>query len=66
MPENNHVRERIVDLLRQHSEGLTTKEIADMIGSNRHTIAKYIYLLLGEGMISQRKLGAAKLCYFEG
>jgi DNA-binding IclR family transcriptional regulator len=62
----NHFRERIIEALRQHPEGLTTVDIARVIGSHRHTITKYVYQLVGEGMIHQREIGNAKLCYMKG
>jgi len=55
----------IIKLLKEHPEGLTTVEIARMLGSHRHTITKYIYQLVGEGLINQRKIGSAKLCYLK-
>ena len=61
----NHVKERIIDVLKQHPEGLTTVDIAKILGSHRHTITKYIYQLVGEGLIYQREVGTAKLCYLK-
>jgi len=59
----NNFKERIIDVLKKHPEGLTIIEISNLIGSHRHTITKYIYQLIGEGLIYQRKVGTAKLCY---
>ena len=59
----NNFAERIVEVLRQHPEGLTTVDIARLLSSHRHTITKYIYQLVGEGKIRQREVGSAKLCY---
>ena len=56
-------REAIVGVLRQHPEGLTIKDIAELTGSHRHTITKYVYELTGAQVILQRDVGAAKLCY---
>ncbi len=61
----NHFRERIIDTLEKHPEGLTTVEIAKLIDSHRHTVTKYVFLLLGEGIIQQRQVGTAKLCYLK-
>ena len=61
----NHFKERIVEVLRKHPEGLTTVDIAKLIGSHRHTVTKYIYQMVGEGAIYQRSIGAAKLCYLK-
>lgn len=59
----NHSREKILKILEQHPEGLTILNISKLIGANRITVSKYIYGLIGEGLISQRKIGPAKLCY---
>jgi predicted transcriptional regulator len=62
---HSNYRERIIKLLKEHPEGLTTVDIARMLGSHRHTITKYIYQLVGEDLIHQRKIGSAKLCYLK-
>jgi hypothetical protein len=56
-------REGIVKALREHPEGLTIKDIAELTGSHRHTITKYVYELIGARVILERDIGAAKLCY---
>jgi DNA-binding IclR family transcriptional regulator len=61
----NHVKERIIDVLKQHPEGLTAVDISKILGSHRHTITKYIYQLVGEGLLYQREVGTAKLCYLK-
>ncbi|MEM5778762.1 MAG: hypothetical protein QXD43_01110 [Candidatus Aenigmatarchaeota archaeon] len=62
MKENN-VREKIIETLEKHPEGLTILNISKFTGINRITISKYVYGLMIEGLINQRKLGPAKLCY---
>jgi predicted transcriptional regulator len=61
----NNFKERIIEILRNHPEGLTIIEISKLLDSHRHTITKYIYQLIGEGLIYQRKIGTAKLCYLK-
>lgn len=56
-------KERIVEILGQHSEGLTVVEIAKALGFHRQTVTKYVGQLLKENMISQREIGKARLCY---
>ena len=63
MVRNNGVKERIISILNYHPEGLTIQEISDKVGMTRHSVTKYIYLLLGEKKISQRDIGTAKLCF---
>ena len=64
--KTNGVRDRILNILRNHPEGLTIKDIAGEIGMTRHAVTKYIYQLLGEKSIRQRDVGTAKLCYLCG
>jgi len=59
------MQKKVVKLLIKHSEGLTTVEMARMLGTNRHTLTKYVYALLGAQIIYQRKVGPAKLCYLK-
>lgn len=59
----NGFRERIIELLKSRPDGLTILDIASSLSANRNTITKYIYELYGAGIIVQRKIGAAKLCF---
>ena len=63
MKGNNGVGDRIIAILKYNPEGLTIQEISEQIGMTRHSVTKYIYMLLGERKISQRDVGTAKLCY---
>jgi Fic family protein len=62
MQENNF-RERIIENLKDHPEGLTILNIAGITRINRVTVSKYIFGLVSEGSVVQRKVGPAKLCY---
>jgi predicted transcriptional regulator len=64
MIENN-VRERIIKILKEHPEGLTIMNISNIAGMNRLTISKYVYGLITENLILQRKIGPAKICYLK-
>jgi len=59
-------RERILRVLEKYPEGLTVQEIAKVAKINRATASKYIFGLIVEGLIYQRKIGPAKLCYLKG
>ncbi len=61
--KNNGVREKVVKILKKHPEGLTTIDIAEKVGMTRQAVIKYIYLLIGEGLIVQREVGTAKIFY---
>jgi len=56
-------RKKIIEVLKKHPEGLTFQKIAKLTGMSRITATKYIHELLGAGVIYQRKVGVAKLCY---
>lgn len=62
MQENNNIRERIINILSENPQGLTILEIAKILEVNRITVSKYIYGLMSENMVYQRKIGPAKLC----
>ncbi len=57
------VKDKIIDLLMEYPEGLTTVDIAKALNVHRHTVTRYVYELVGAGIISQRKIGPAKLNY---
>jgi uncharacterized repeat protein (TIGR01451 family) len=58
-------RKLIIDSLRKHPEGLTITSIASLTGLHRHTSTKYIHELIGAGVVRQRQIGPARLCYLE-
>lgn len=63
--DKNNVKERIKEALVRHPGGLTILDIARFTGFHRHTVTKYIYELLGAGVICQRSVSTAKLCYLK-
>jgi predicted transcriptional regulator len=56
-------RTLIINILRKNPDGLTLTSIAELTGLHRHTATKYVYELKGAGVISERDVGSAKLCY---
>lgn len=62
----NNVKNDILNALKNHPEGLTAVDIAKLLKISRNTASKYIYQLLSEGVIRQREIGTAKLCYLNG
>jgi DNA-binding Lrp family transcriptional regulator len=62
---NDRVKEKIIELLEKHPEGLTIKEIGKAIGMHRINVSKYVYELIGAGIIKERIVGPAKLCYLK-
>jgi biotin operon repressor len=65
LKRKNDVKKRVIEILKEHPEGLTTVDISKYVGMSRHSVTKYIYQLLGEGTIFQREVGTAKLCYLK-
>lgn len=48
-------------LIADHPEGLSVTQIADEIGLNRNSTARYLDVLRHQGVITERKVGPAKL-----
>lgn len=61
----SNTRDKILVVLKKHPEGLTILEIAGILNVSRITVAKYVYGLTVEGLIRQRIIGPAKLCYLK-
>ncbi len=57
------LKQKIIDLLKEHPEGLHILGIAQLVGAHRHTVTKYIHELLGAGVVYQREIGTVKICY---
>lgn len=65
MAKERQVVEAVRKALKEHPEGLTMLRIAELAGVHRHTVTKYVYMMVGSGEIYQRELGPAKLCYLK-
>jgi len=57
------LKDKIIDTLEKHPEGLTILDISRILGVNRATVTKYVYELSGASLITHRKIGSAKLCF---
>ncbi len=55
----------IINALNKHPEGLTIVSLAKVTGLHRHTSSKYLHELIGAGLVYQRKVGPARLCYLK-
>ena len=55
----------IFQLLEKEPRGLTVKEISRLGKMNRFTATIYVHELLGEGKITERKIGAYRLIYLK-
>jgi DNA-binding transcriptional ArsR family regulator len=58
-------KEIILRVLRESPEGATIQEISDKGKMSRITATIYIHELLGEGVITERKIGAYRLFYLK-
>lgn len=65
MSKDNNFKQRIIEILSKHPEGLTFTQIAKEVGAHRHTITKYVYELKGENVVFMRDLKTLKLCYLK-
>lgn len=59
------VKKHIVETLKAHPEGLTILGLAEIIGSHRQTITKYVLVLEATGVIHRRRVGSATLHYLK-
>jgi len=60
---NGFLKERILEALRRHPEGLTIQDISKIIGTHRHTATRYLAELKGAEIVLCRPVGAATLHY---
>jgi DNA-binding IclR family transcriptional regulator len=58
-----NIKQKVIEVLKKHPEGLIINEISKILGIHRHTLIKYIYQLVGEQLIYQMNIGSAKLCF---
>ena len=61
----NDTEKKILDVLSKHPEGITIIDISKKTNVHRNTISKYIFALSKTGIVKQRKVGVASLCYLE-
>ncbi|MEM5853469.1 MAG: helix-turn-helix domain-containing protein [Candidatus Aenigmatarchaeota archaeon] len=55
----------ILKLLEKHSEGMKILDIAKSLNIPRQTVSKYVYALVARGLIEQREVGRAKVCFLK-
>ncbi len=61
--ESEKIKSKIISILKDHPEGLTIKELSDLMKLHRQTVTKYIFELKGAGLIHRRPVGSATLHY---
>jgi predicted transcriptional regulator len=60
-----NIRDMILEALKSNPQGITISALSKKTGTNRVTVSKYIYGLLTEGIVFERSVGPAKLCYLK-
>jgi len=58
-----YTKEIILNLLKDHPEGLTIQKISKLTGMSRITATKYVHELIGEEKILERRIGVARLMF---
>lgn len=59
------LKKRITETIKNHPEGLTIRDLAEILQAHRQTITKYILFLEGAGTIYRRRVGSATLHYLK-
>lgn len=59
------IKQRILQTLEKHKEGLTVSELARLLDSHRQTVTKYILVLEAIDKIHRRRIGAVTLHYLK-
>lgn len=59
------VQEKLIEILSESKTGLSGVEIAEKLGINRATMAKYLNVFAAEGIIKQKNIGNANLWFVE-
>jgi len=61
----NESSQKILNILKNQSRGLSIVEISKLTGMNRMTIGRKLETLEKDGVVSHRNVGMAKLWYYE-
>ena len=59
----NNIENKIIAILSKYPEGITIADISRKIGVHRNTVSKYIFGLVKEHRVTQRRIGVVSLCY---
>lgn len=59
----NGIEKKIIKFLSRHPEGVTIVDISRDVGAHRNTVSKYIFGLVKEGVVTQRRIGVVSICY---
>jgi len=59
----NNIEEKILKTLSKNRDGITIADISRKISVHRNTVSKYIFGLVKEGIVTQRRFGMVSICY---
>lgn len=55
------IKNHIIEVLKEHSDGLTILDVAKLTGRNRLTVSKYLAILEAEKIVECNKVGVSKI-----
>ncbi len=61
----DEIKNKVIETLGNHEEGMTSIELADAIHVNRMTITKYLNILSAIGLIKRKKIGSINIWTIE-
>jgi len=61
----NRIRDKILEILEVHPEGLTIESLSKIANAHRQTVTKYLFWLNGAGVVYRRRVGSATLHYLK-
>ncbi len=61
MDANRKELSLIRDALNEYQRGMTIMEISKAVGMNRHSVAKYLEVLVASGQVDMRSFGRSRL-----
>jgi DNA-binding transcriptional regulator YhcF (GntR family) len=61
----DEIKNKVIETLRNHEEGMSSIELADAIHVNRMTITKYLNILSAVGLIKRKKIGSINIWTIE-
>jgi transcriptional regulator with XRE-family HTH domain len=63
--QQGQVQQKLIEILSQSKTGLSGVELAEKLGINRATMAKYLNIFAAEGIVKQKNIGNANLWFIE-
>ncbi len=58
-------RNRLLEVLKEHPEGLSIEDLSKIMDVHRQTVTKYILWFEGADTVYRRRIGATTLCYLK-